>query len=269
MNKRIEQNIQGILREIVDTIRDDLVALKKSASLEYMEQKSTELQRIQKSLSAALTHKNGLSIIAEIKRSSPSAGAIAEDVDIVVQAKSYEIGGAAAISVLTNKTYFDGSLEDLSLISQQCAVPLLRKDFIVDPYQVYEAYLAGADAVLLIAHVLTQDGLKELLELTQDLGMEALVETHSVHEIEKAKAAGARIIGVNARNLETFEIDLQHAIELAAYVPKDVVCIAESGIVSIADAKTVAEAGYDAALIGTALMKHVDPGAFIQDCTGL
>ena len=204
-------------------------------------------------------------LIAEIKRASPSKGLIAQAFDPVAQAKAYERGGAAAISVLTEPHFFQGSLEHLRAVREAVALPVLRKDFIVDPYQVYETRAAGADALLLIAALLDDALLRELLALTRELGMEALVEAHDADEVRRAVTAGAPVIGVNSRDLRTFVVDTAIVQNLRPLVPRDHVFVAESGIQNQMDATRARVWGTDAILVGEALMRAGDPEALARD----
>lgn len=196
-----------------------------------------------------------LSMIAEVKRASPSAGTIATDFDPLTIARGYEKAGANALSVLTDEKYFQGRLEYLSLIREQVDIPCLRKDFIIHEAQIFEAVVAGADAILLIVAALDQPTLEHLLEVAHTFQLDALVEVHDLPELERALATDARIIGVNNRNLKHFTVDLGTTEKLAEEVPDDVVLVAESGIKTVADAQRLAEAGADALLVGETLMR--------------
>lgn len=215
----------------------------------------------------ALRRAPGPAVIAEVKRSSPSAGPIAE-VDPVAQARAYEAGGAAAISVLTEPTRFDGSLADLRAVHLAVGVPVLRKDFLVHPAQVIEARVEGADAVLLIAAALSGTELAAMLAAATDLGLGALVETHSEEDLEKALATDAEVVGVNARDLETLEVDPDRALGLLGRVPSERIAVLESGIASRADVEAARRAGARAVLVGEALMRAADPAAAIRDLRG-
>ena len=217
-----------------------------------------------RSLGAALSAP-GLGVIAEIKRRSPSAGEIAPGLDAPGQASRYVQGGAAAISVLTDPTYFGGSLADLTAVRAAVPVPVLRKDFIVDPVQLWEGRAAGADAVLLIVAALDASQLEELLAAVAATGMEALVEAHTPQEVETAVAAGAGIVGVNNRDLTTFITDLAVAEAIAPSIPDGVVTVGESGVSSPAGAARMAAAGYDAILVGEAAVRSADPRVFIAE----
>ncbi len=200
-----------------------------------------------------------VALIAEVKRHSPSLGAINPTLDPVVLAAAYARGGAAAISVLTEGPHFGGDPADLAAVADQVGRPALRKDFILDPIQVYQARALGAAAVLLIVRILSDTLLRELLTVTRSLDMAALVETHSADEIDRAVAADARIIGVNARDLDTLAIDTTAAWDLLARVPSDRVAVAESGMATVGDVRRAADAGADAVLIGGALARAPDP----------
>ena len=193
-------------------------------------------------------------VIAEIKRSSPSRGSLAPIADPAALARSYELGGASAISVLTEGRKFGGSLADLESVRTAVALPVLRKDFISTPYQVFEARAAGADLVLLIVAALDDATLRELFDLIVDLGMTALVETHSEDELDRAASVGARLIGVNARDLSTFELDRDLFGRLADRFPDDAIRVAESAVLSVADVAHYRAAGADAVLVGEALV---------------
>ena len=199
-------------------------------------------------------HPEKLQIIAEVKKASPSMGDINLDVDILQQAKTYEANGAAMISVLTDQVYFKGHLDDLRAISNQVAIPTLNKDFIIDEKQIIRARNAGASVILLIVAALPEERLKELYDYATELGLEVLVETHNREELEIAHRIGARIIGVNNRNLTTFEVDLQTSLDLAEYFQQGPVYISESAIFSGQDAQAVAP-HFQGILVGTALMQ--------------
>jgi len=206
-----------------------------------------------------------LAVIAEIKKASPSAGVIRENCDPVQIAKSYVQAGANAISVLTDEKFFQGSLQFIEQIRPFAPIPILRKDFIIDPYQILEARAFGADALLLIVAALEKDLLSTLLEQTYALGLEALVEVHTADEMEIAIAIGAKIIGINNRSLETFKIDLATTEQLAQLAPFGTVLVAESGLHTKDDLQRMIRAGVDAVLVGTHFMKHPDPGVALQE----
>lgn len=216
----------------------------------------------------ALEGEGDVSVIAEFKRRSPSAGALAEGADPARVAESCRDGGAAALSVLTDETYFGGRLGDLRAAREAAGRPVLRKDFVVDPLQLLEARAAGADAVLLVVRALSPARLDELLVAAGELGMDALVEVHDSAELDTALASGAELVGVNARDLSTFEIDLDRCRELVARVPSDRVAVAESGIEGPDDVSRVGRAGADAVLVGSTLMRR-GPERALPELTGI
>lgn len=212
----------------------------------------------------ALAPANVVKVIAEIKRKSPSKGALADIPDPAALAKTYQDAGASAISVLTEERRFAGSLADLTRVKAAVGIPVLRKDFIVNPYQVFEARAAGADLILLIVSALSQDRLVELRTLADQLGMAALVETHSHDEVLRAIDAGAQIIGVNARDLGTFELDPNLFGRLASVIPSGVVRVAESAVKTAADVAHYRRDGADVVLVGEALVTS-DPVTLMKD----
>jgi indole-3-glycerol phosphate synthase len=220
------------------------------------------------SLASAL-RRSTVAVIAEVKRRSPSAGSIREDLDPAERAERYARHGAAAISVLTDAPYFGGSLADLRAAVGRTAVPVLRKDFILDELQVLEARAAGAAAVLLIVRALPPARLAALLAAAGEAGLDALVEVHTADEVGRALDAGATILGVNSRDLDTFRIDTAAAWTILRAVPPACVAVAESGMASAADVETAAAAGADAVLIGTALSAAADPDALLARLGGV
>jgi indole-3-glycerol phosphate synthase len=213
----------------------------------------------------ALSPADRVKIIAEVKRASPSRGALADIPDPAALASSYETGGASAISVLTERRRFGGSLADLEAVRAAVSVPVLRKDFIAEPYQVFEARAAGADLVLLIVAALEQPLMQELFDLIGQLGMTALVETHSGDEVSRALDIGATLVGVNARNLSTFELDQDLFGRLADSIPSGVTRVAESAVKTAADVAHYRSAGADVVLVGEALVIHGDPVATLNE----
>jgi indole-3-glycerol phosphate synthase len=209
--------------------------------------------------------KPGIALIAEVKKSSPSAGIIAERLEPISIAREYEGGGASAISVLTESTYFGGELADLTAVKEAVKIPVLRKDFIIDHYQIYEARAAGADAILLIAELLDRKELADYLLLAHDLGLSCLVESHSRGELEKAIRSGAEIIGVNNRNLQTLTVNLDTSIQLIPFIPPDRIRVSESGIKSVEDVESVLRAGADAILVGETLVRSKNPSLKIGE----
>lgn len=206
----------------------------------------------------------GRAVIAEIKRASPSQGRIREDFDPPAHARSYEEGGAAALSVLTDQTFFQGDAGHLEAARAACGLPVLRKDFLIDPWQVYEARLLGADAVLLIAAALSAGELAELAALARELALDVLIEVHEEEELEAALAAGEALIGINHRDLRSFRVDLATSERLVPRVPSGRLVVAESGIAAAADLRRLEAAGIHAFLIGERLMRAPDPGAALR-----
>jgi indole-3-glycerol phosphate synthase len=204
-------------------------------------------------------------IIAECKRRSPSKGILRAQYDPAAHARAYERAGAAAISVLTEPTFFDGSLAHLTAVRAAVDLPILRKDFIVTDYQIRETAAAGADALLLIVAALDDADLRRLLDLTAAAGLAALVEVHDENELQRALTAGARVVGVNSRNLRTLQVDLDVLDALGPRIPEDVVAVAESGIAGADDIRRLSAAGYDAFLVGERLITRDDPGAALDE----
>ncbi len=253
--------MRDILLEIAEKSARGLEA-KKAARPEAELLKAIERrERRPLSLYSALKSK-GVSVIAEIKKASPSKGIIKADLDPISFAKIYSENGAAAISVLTEENYFLGSLETLKAVREVTDLPLLRKDFIIDRYQVLEAAAAGADALLLIAALLNDKLLKELLGLTHELGLEALCEAHTEEEAKRLTDLGAKVIGVNCRDLRTFQVFPEKSEAVIEVLPKDVAKVAESGLKTPADLKMYPAA--DAFLIGETLVRSNDPGAALR-----
>jgi len=213
---------------------------------------------------AALT-RTGLNVIAELKKASPSRGLLRPDYEPAILAPMLEAAGAASFSVLTEEEFFQGSLSDLKNVSKATRIPILRKDFIVDPWQVWETRAAGADSFLLIVAILDDQMLRELLELGRTLKMEALVEVHSRDDLKRAADNGARIIGVNNRDLKTFEVRLETSLELAQEIPDECIAVSESGIRAHGDLERLRGAGFDAFLIGEHLMTTPDPANALRD----
>ncbi|MDR3296444.1 MAG: indole-3-glycerol phosphate synthase TrpC [Clostridiales Family XIII bacterium] len=210
----------------------------------------------------------GISFICEVKKASPSKGLIAADFPYLAIAGDYEAAGAACVSVLTETDYFLGADRYLAEIAQAVSIPALRKDFTVDPYQVYQARALGAKAVLLICRLLEKDALRNLIRLADSLGLSALTEAHDEAELEKALAAGARLVGVNNRDLRTFAVDLQNCVRLRKLAPPEILFVAESGIRERADVVLLEECGVDAVLVGEALMRSPDRQAALRALRG-
>ena len=262
-------------------ILDEIIQYKRNEELPAQKQ-IQPLQKVQALASqaapaldfiAGIKNKAGMGLIAEVKKASPSKGLLCPDFDALQLAGSYAAAGAAALSVLTDQRYFQGSLAYLAQIRAAFPqLPLLRKDFIFDAYQIYEARAAGADALLLIAAVLMDDELLTLVNLTHSLGMEALIEVHNETELERVLPLAPRLLGVNNRNLETFEVDLNTSLTLRPLVPEQVCFVAESGIRGRADLQALSAAGVDAVLIGEALVTAADvelkTREIVNDCQG-
>ena len=212
--------------------------------------------------------KNTPAIIAEVKKASPSRGLLAPRFSPVRTAKQYEQGGAAAISVLTDAEFFQGSLADLEAARAACNLPILRKDFTIDPLHIIEAAAHGADAILLIAAILDSTEMRTLRELAESLGLAALVEVHTADELQATIDSGARIIGVNNRDLHTFNVRLELSLELAQSIPSEATRVSESGIFTAADVRRLGDAGYQAFLVGEALMKSSDPAEALRSLRG-
>lgn len=261
-----------ILDDIVRDKREDVERLKIYKDLEVLKERISQDFRPPRDFAGALAHRGGpayIRIIAEVKKASPSRGVLREDFLPNDIARVYQANGAAAVSIVTEEKYFQGRLDYLTTIKHNLKIPVLRKDFIFDEYQVYESRAACADAILLIASILKEEDLKGLLELTGSLGMSALVEVHDEKDLEAALGAGARIIGVNNRDLKTFETDLGTTRRLIPLVPKDRILVSESGINTIADIMSLREAGVDAFLIGEALMREEDIGKKLKELRGI
>ena len=255
----------SVLEEILAAKRAELALLQESEARDTLRRAAFDAPPA-RDFAGALRRPDGrLAIVAEFKRRSPSKGELAPDLDPAVVAKAYESGGAAALSVLTDRPFFGGSVEDLHAARGVVEIPALRKDFTIDETQVYEARAVGADAALLIVAALPDDALLSgLRELAEQVGIVALVEAHDGAELDRALAAGATVVGVNARDLGTFGEDLGISEQLVDRIPDDVIAVAESAIRSPEDAGRMAAAGYDAVLVGEALVRSRDPSALVH-----
>ncbi len=253
----------SVLDEILDGVRADLAERQRRVSLEQLKDMARRAPSPLDALAALKAE--GVSVIAEVKRASPSRGAMAAIDDPAALAADYEIGGARVISVLTERRRFGGSLDDLAAVRRAVQVPLLRKDFVVSSYQLWEARAYGADMVLLIVAALEQSALVSLVERTLSIGMVPLVEVHADEELDRAVDAGATVIGVNARNLATLEVDRSIFARLAGRIPEGIVKIAESGVRGPHDLLAYAAAGADAVLVGESLVTEKDPRAAVAD----
>lgn len=247
-----------VLRTIVAARRQRIAEVRATTPIENLRQiaeSRSEFRSFAKAISGEV-----LSVIAELKRASPSRGLLRPDYHPPEIAASYQQAGASALSVLTEEQFFQGSLNDLKKARQAVRIPVLRKDFIVDEYQIYEAVAAGADAFLLIVAALDDQDLKRFIQLSKQLHVAALVEVHTAAELERAVSAGARIIGVNNRNLKTLEVNLETSFRLREKIPSSCLTVSESGIKSGNDLEKLAKAGFHAVLIGEHLMLAGDPG---------
>jgi indole-3-glycerol phosphate synthase len=256
--------MSSILDQILAKKREEIAALGHPLVSAAMMEHATRPKR---SLAAALRRTSGapMRVLAEIKRASPSAGPIRPDADPIAVAIEYEAGGAAAISVLTDRTFFDGGIEWLSHCRNAVKIPALRKDFLIAPVQLYESAAKGADAVLLIVAALTERDLSKMMRGAEEYKLEALVEVHSLAEADIALAAGATLLGVNHRDLHTFAIDMTLTEQIAKRVPADVVLVAESGIKTRDDVRRLGDAGAHAVLVGETLMRAPSPGAALRE----
>lgn len=233
-------------------LRGKLANIMKYKAAELEQQKTTKCCR---DFMGALKNASGIGLVAEVKRASPSLGKINMSDKVEERARAYELAGADAISVITDRHFFNGDISFLRRIKSAVDLPLLRKDFIFDEYQVYESKFYGADAVLLIASILRAEQLRKLLELARTLGMSSVVEVHTIDDAKKATSVGAEIIGINSRNLRNFEIDPNTFFTLSPFLPKDKILIAESGVENCSQSARLREAGANCILVGTALMR--------------
>ena len=250
--------LPDILATIVEQKKLDLAVREHD-----VEERAERSMAQRRDFTGALTNRQP-AIIAEIKKASPSKGVLAAEFDPAAIAQLYEQGGAAALSVLTDEKHFQGSLSDLEAARGAVRIPALRKDFTIDPYHVHQAAAYGADAILLIATILSERQMRDFRELAEHYGMAALVEVHDEEELQPAIASGARLVGVNNRNLHTFEVSLETSLRLAEKIPAGVVRVAESGIHSSADVRRLRAAGYQAFLVGEHLMKSGDPAGALK-----
>lgn len=256
-----------ILDKIVDKTKERLSNLKTSRSLNEV-RSLAESCIGEKFLFEKAIRENGVSFICEVKKASPSKGIISEDFPYMQIAKEYEKAGASAISVLTEPYFFLGHDEYLSKISKNVKIPILRKDFMIDEYQIYEAKMIGANAILLICSILDKSQINDFIAIADSLGLSSLVEAHDENEITKALDAGARIVGVNNRNLKTFDVDLNNSIKLRSFVPENILFISESGIKTPDDVKILKENRVDAVLIGETFMRSSNKAEIIRHLRG-
>ena len=256
-----------ILSQIIAKKRERLAEAKRAVPLEQLRQEALDTVSLSRSHAFRNALQNdGINIIAEFKRRSPSKGVIREDADLVSIVRSYEAAGAVAISVLTEQDHFDGSLADLQTVKACVDLPVLRKDFVFDDYQLYESAAAGADAILLIVAALDDRQLESLRRVAEeDLGMDALVEVHDAQEMDRAASSGATLIGVNNRNLRTFEVSVETSLKLAPLAPRGALLVSESGLKDATDLRRLREQGFSGFLIGESLMRAADPEAALRD----
>lgn len=265
-----------ILEEIAEKTRKRIITRKQDVSEEVLKAKAYQMAQKEKKVSRGrfsfpfekALRKDGMSFICEVKKASPSKGVIAEKFPYVEIAREYEQAGAAALSVLTEPYYFQGSNQYLEEISQKVKLPILRKDFTVDVYMLYEAKCIGASAVLLICAILSDAQLEEYLKMAEELGLSALVEAHTEEEVKRALKCGARIVGVNNRDLKTFQVDIHTSERLRKLVPKDILYVSESGIQTQEQVRRLKENGTDAVLIGEMLMKSKHKKEMLDNLRG-
>ncbi len=266
MQKKKLGYVKMILEKIVRDKKIELEKQKENLPLYILEKQIFDLPPT-RNFKGSVKEKR-LGLIAEIKKTSPSAGIIRKDFNPVELAKTYERHGASAISVLTEEKYFDGDLNYLKAVKESTYIPVLRKDFIFDEYQIYESRVIGADAILLIVSILDDVVLTKLLNLAKKLGLDALVETHTEEEIKRALKNGAEIIGINNRNLDTFEVDITKSINLSYLIPSDKIVVSESGVRNREDMIKLENSGIDAALVGETLMRSKNVGEKVRELLG-
>jgi len=255
------------LEKVAGMKREEVHKRKNLSSLQEMQKKVSDLPAPREFL-RALLNKCPMALIAEIKRASPSAGMIRQDADIQGIARKYQAGGASAISVLTEARFFHGALGHLVMVKEAVSLPVLQKDFIIDPFQIYEGRIAGADAVLLIAAMITQGQVGEFTQLIRDLGMIPLVEVHNEEDLEKVSGLPLPLIGINNRNLQTLEVNLEVTCHLIKKIPQGTMVISESGIKNREDVKRLQQAGARGVLVGEVLMRSADPATKIRELLG-
>ena len=257
----------NILEQLAAHAKERVALAEQACPLEILREKASRMEKGDGSFERAL-RRPGLSFICECKKASPSRGVIAENFPYLQIAREYEEAGADAVSVLTEPKWFLGSDRYLREIAETVSLPCLRKDFTVDEYMIYEAKLLGASAVLLICSILSSRQLREYLQVCETLGLSALVETHDEGEVDMALEAGARIIGVNNRNLRDFSVDTENSRRLREQIPAEVLFVSESGVRTAADAAALREIGADAVLVGEAMMRATDKRAMLAELRG-
>ncbi len=263
VSRRRRPNL-SILDKIISYKKREVEERKQRVSLGALKAKLTEAEKT-RSFKEALSRPGEINLIAEIKRASPSRGVLRDDFDAVKIARVYEEKGAAAISVLTEEKFFQGNINFLLKVKKEVSLPLLRKDFIIDEYQIYESRAYGADALLLIAAILTEDKISQFLRLSHELGMDCLVEVHDEKELDKVLRTSAEIIGINNRNLKTFEVNLSTIQWLKRLIPPGRIVVSESGIRSREDVQQLIEEKIDAILVGESLLRSRDVGKKVEE----
>ncbi len=254
----------SILDKIISHKKIEIAASKQEVAPNVLEAKLTDADKT-RPFKKAISGPGGINLIAEIKKASPSRGVIRDGFDPVEMAEVYEENGAAAISVLTDKKFFQGSINFLPEVRRTTGIPLLRKDFIIDEYQIYESRAYGADALLLIAAVLSREEMDSFLSLSRDLGLDCLVEVHSEEEVSKVLETSAEIIGINNRSLRTFEVDLSTTLRLKRLIPSNKIVVSESGIRSREEVRLLAGEGIAAVLVGESLLRSEDIGKKVRE----
>lgn len=259
--------MENVLEQIVAHKRAEVAAARRARPERDLRERLSQAPPV-RDFVGALRAKHPLGLIAEVKRASPSAGQIRKEFDPVAIARTYEEHGAACISVLTDERFFQGSLDDLKRVRAAVSVPVLRKDFILEPYQVLEARVAGADCVLLIAECLDDSALRDLHDLARELGMESLIELYEPQNLDRVLALSPPLVGINNRDLKTFVADLNHSIRLRSRVRAEVLLVSESGISGRADVVRLQGAGIHAVLVGETLMRSADVGRKLDELIG-
>jgi indole-3-glycerol phosphate synthase len=257
-----------ILDEIIAHKKEELTETKRALTFSDVKAKASNASPV-RGFNKALSNSGEIRLIAEVKKASPSKGVIREDFDPVLIAKTYEGAGASCLSILTEQKYFQGSLAYLGDVRKAVNLPLLRKDFIIDEYQIFEARAAGADAILLIAACLERSRIEDYLGIAKQLGLDVLVESHTYKELDKVLLAGAQLVGINNRDLTTFRVDLQTTLDLLKDIPDDRMVVSESGIKDRADVVRLQQAGVDAILVGEGLMREQDIGMKVKELLGI
>lgn len=256
-----------ILDDIVTHKKEELAETKRRVSFSEIKIKAADGGQT-RGFGKALASPDGVRLIAEVKKASPSKGVIRQDFDPVAIAEQYEESGASCLSVLTERKFFQGDLSYLGMIRKSVKLPLLRKDFIIDEYQIFEARAAGADAILLIAACLEKEQVRDYLGIAGQLGLDVLVESHTWKELDKSLHAGATLVGINNRDLRTFSVSLQTTLDLLKDIPDDRTVVSESGIGTREDVVKLQQAGVDAILVGESLMREKDIGKKVKELLG-